>query len=179
MVPLGQCTCVSKDATLHDAAVALEEARNKHEDGACQYLAVLVCDDAGRAIGKLSLLDLFRLSLRDFLRSLEPKKREMTDPRKIAGNSLLAEVVGSTVNAYDLCSLEELCRTAADMNVDVITRSPLDGEFIDAEATLNEAIHQLIMGCHQSLLATSEGQIVGILRLADVCVQVGKRIRAR
>jgi hypothetical protein len=34
--------------------------------------------------------------------------------------------------------------------------------------TLDEAIHLLIMGHHQSLLVKRDDQIVGILRLTDV-----------
>ena len=60
MVPLSQYTRVSKDATLYDAAVALEEAPIRHGNGANQYLALLVSDDTGRVIGKLSLPDLLR-----------------------------------------------------------------------------------------------------------------------
>jgi len=140
MVPLGQYTRVSKDATLYDAAVALDEAPIKHENGAHQYLALLVSDDTGRVIGKLSLPDL--------LRSL----------------------------AYELWSLDELCRRAAEINVEIMARSPLNGEFIDADASLTRAIRQLIMGHHHSLLVTSKEEIIGILRLTDICAQVANRI---
>jgi len=36
----------------------------------------------------------------------------------------------------------------------------------------------MIMGHHQSLLITSKGEIVGILRLTDVFDEVGKRMKA-
>ncbi len=42
----------------------------------------------------------------------------------------------------------------------------------DIQATLDEAIHQLIIGHHQSLLVTREGAIVGVLRLTDVFAAV-------
>jgi CBS domain-containing protein len=45
---------------------------------------------------------------------------------------------------------------------------PTEGEYISAGATLDEAIHLLIMGSHQSLLVTRDENIVGILRLTDV-----------
>ena len=45
---------------------------------------------------------------------------------------------------------------------------PTEGEYIDESASLGEAIHQLVMGRHQSLLVTREKDIVGILRLTDV-----------
>jgi len=64
------------------------------------------------------------------------------------------------------------------MNVGVVVKSPVEGEFIDADASLNKGINQLIMGRHRSLLITHEGEIVGIFRLTDVFVEVGNRINA-
>ena len=172
MVPLGQYACIPEDATLYDAVVALEEARKKHEGVPYTYRAVLVADKSGRVKGKVSLLDL--------LRSLEPKYGEMGDLRKVSGSDLSTEFLRSTVSAYDLwrTPLDDLCREAAQLKVGVITKSPLEGEFIDADASLNKGIHQLIMGRHQSLLVTSEGEIIGIFRLVDVFVEVGDRIKA-
>jgi CBS domain-containing protein len=172
MIPLGHYAHIDENATLYDAVVALEEARNKHEGGIYPYRAVLVTSKSGRVIGKLSLLDL--------LRSLEPKYGEMGDLREVMGSGFHAEFLRSTIAAYDLWKtpLDELCRKAVDLNVGVITKSPLEGEVIDVDASLNEGIHQLIMGRHQSLLVTSEGELVGILRLTDVFVEVGKRIKA-
>jgi CBS domain containing-hemolysin-like protein len=43
-----------------------------------------------------------------------------------------------------------------------------EGEYVSEDATLDVAIHQIIMGHHQSLLVTGDGKIVGILRLTDV-----------
>ena len=47
-------------------------------------------------------------------------------------------------------------------------QAPSEGEFIDQEASLEIAVMQLVMGQHLSLLVTSGGKIVGILRLTDV-----------
>ncbi|MEX1325835.1 MAG: CBS domain-containing protein, partial [Desulfobacterales bacterium] len=40
-------------------------------------------------------------------------------------------------------------------------------ECVNEDATLDEAIHLLIMGHHQSLLVKRDDKIVGILRLSD------------
>jgi predicted transcriptional regulator len=53
-----------------------------------------------------------------------------------------------------------------------IMYKPVEGEYVEADATLDEAIHQLVMGRHQSLLVTEKGRIVGILRLTDVFDQI-------
>jgi hypothetical protein len=43
---------------------------------------------------------------------------------------------------------------------------------------LNEAVHQLVLGHHQSLLVTdSTGDIIGILRLTDVFTLIYQRMQ--
>jgi predicted transcriptional regulator len=50
-----------------------------------------------------------------------------------------------------------------------IMYTPKSGEYVNADDSLNHAIHQLIIGHHQSLLVTAaDGGIVGILKLTDV-----------
>jgi len=46
--------------------------------------------------------------------------------------------------------------------------APTQGEHVAEDATLNEAVHRLIVGRHQSLLVTRGEEIVGVLRLTDV-----------
>ena len=48
----------------------------------------------------------------------------------------------------------------------------VEGEYIRDDATLEEAVHMLVMGGHHSLLVTKNGEIVGILRLTDVFVAI-------
>jgi CBS-domain-containing membrane protein len=56
--------------------------------------------------------------------------------------------------------------------VENFMKAPTEGEFVDLEAPLKQAIHQLIVGHHFSLLVTQERRIVGILRLTDVFAAV-------
>ena len=49
-----------------------------------------------------------------------------------------------------------------------IMYTPTEGEFIDENETLNNAVHKLIIGRHNSLLVTQKGKIAGVLRLSDV-----------
>jgi CBS domain-containing protein len=57
--------------------------------------------------------------------------------------------------------------------------TPTEGEYVPKDAALDQAIHQLVVGHHQSLLVTGEGrEIVGILRLTDVFQEVCGMIKA-
>jgi len=43
-----------------------------------------------------------------------------------------------------------------------------EGEYVDESASIADAIHQLILGHHQSLLVSKANKVIGILRLSDV-----------
>ena len=172
MVPLDQYVCVSEDATLFEAVVALEEAQEKASPKDYPHRAVLICDKDSKIIGKLSHLDV--------LRSLEPRYSELSDLKRVSGFGLSAEFMKSMMDRYELwkAPLDDLCRKAAQVKLSSIVAAPLEGEFVDQGATLNRAVHQLIMGHHQSLLVTSGDRIVGVLRLTDVFKEVSEKIKA-
>ena len=46
--------------------------------------------------------------------------------------------------------------------------TPSNGEYVDEEASVAEAVHQFILGCHQSLLVTKDKKVTGVLRLVDM-----------
>jgi hypothetical protein len=51
-------------------------------------------------------------------------------------------------------------------------------EFVEQDAPLDEAIHQLIMGNHHNLLVTRNQEIVWILRLRDMSNEIYRRTKA-
>ena len=65
--------------------------------------------------------------------------------------------------------LRDICRKTDDLVVKDFMHSPQQGEYIREDAGLDEAIHQMLLGRHNSLLVTRGEDIVGILRL-DRCV---------
>jgi len=73
--------------------------------------------------------------------------------------------------------LDDICRKAGEQNVKKHMHTISDGEYIKEEATLDEAIHQLVLGNHQSLLVMRHGSITGILRLTDVFAAVYHTMR--
>ena len=68
--------------------------------------------------------------------------------------------------------LADICRKAGEKDVKQFMYTPSEGEYVTENASLSEAVHQLIMGHHQSLLVTGGKKIVGILRLTDVFAAV-------
>ena len=173
MVPLSEYATVSEDATLYEAVLALEKAQEKFEDKHTRYRhrAILILDKDNNVVGKLSQLDL--------LKALEPKYQGMIEGRGPQRFGFTKQFMKSMLREYNLFAdpLEEICRKAGEKNVREFMYTPSEGEYVTENASLGEAIHQLIMGHHQSLLVTRGDKIVGILRLTDVFAAVFHKMK--
>ena len=73
--------------------------------------------------------------------------------------------------------LRDICSKAAKVKVKDFMYTPAEDEYVEENVSLEEAIHMLVIGHHQSLLVTKDGKIVGILRLTDVFVAISDLIR--
>jgi len=168
MVPLDEYATVSDEATLFEAVVALEMAQEKLDRTRFKYLhrAILVYDKNNNIVGKISQLDV--------LRALEPKYGEMGGQQSISRFGFSQNLLQSLREQFSLLErpFEDACRTAAQVKVKAFMHSPTEGEYVQEDATLDVAIHRLVMGHHQSLLVTRDNKIVGILRLTDVFAEV-------
>jgi CBS domain-containing protein len=173
MVPLADYATVPEDATLYEAVIALEAAQQNIKQGQDKHRAVLVLNNEKKVIGKLSQIDI--------LRGLEPKYDHIGNLRESSRYGFSAEFIRSMVHQYDLWRkpLDDICKKAANIKVSDIMYTPKSGEYVNATDSLNHAIHQLVMGHHQSLLVTDAGgAIVGILKLTDVFKVIGDRMKA-
>jgi Mg2+/Co2+ transporter CorB len=166
MVPLSEYATVRAGSTLYEAVLALEKAQEEFDHTKYRHRGVLVLDRSDRVIGKLGHMDA--------LRALEPK----TDPAN--GIKDLIQFGFSPVFVADLrkkerlkgAPLSDLCRKTLELKVEDFMRSMADEELIDLEASLDIAIHQLVLGNYLSLLVTENDEIIGILRLTDVFAAV-------
>ncbi len=168
MVPLDEYATVSQEATLYEAVLSLEKAQEDLDRKRYLYLhrAILVYDDNHKIVGKISQLDV--------LRALEPKYSEMGDMRTLSRAGFSPQFLKSLMEQYSLCdkSFTDMCRKAAQITVKQFMYAPTEGEYVEEDTSLCEAIHQFVMGHHQSLIVTKNKDIVGILRLTDVFKEV-------
>lgn len=166
MVPLSKYATVSEDATMFHAVLALEKAKAEFDQTRDQHQAILVYDNKGKIVGKISQLDL--------LKALEPKYGLIDDDNKLSRFGYSMDYFNSIFQQHKLWSdpFDDICRKAANINVKDFMYTPKEGEFVAADSGLKEALHQLIMGSHRSLLVTDQGEIIGVLRLTDVFKRV-------
>jgi len=162
MVPLSEYATVPEEATLFEAVIALEEAQEKFDQSRHRHRALLIFDKNDQIVGKMSELDI--------LSALEPKYKTMGDHTNLSRFGFSSSFVKSMLDNYSLWDkpLNDICRKAGEIRVKNFMYTPTKGEFVNENASLDEAIHQLIMGHHQSLLVIGGKKIVGILRLCDI-----------
>jgi len=166
MVPLADYATVSQEATLFEALTALKEAQNAFDRDKYRHRAILVYDSGKNIVGKLSQLDV--------IRGLEPKYEGIGDLEEVSHYGLNPDSIRDMIKQYGLWKqpIDYICRKAGTIKVKDIMYTPTRGEYVAEGATLNEAVHLLITGRHQSLLVTRGMDIVGILRLTDVFKKV-------
>ena len=171
MVPLHEYATVSKEATLFDAVMALEKAQSEFDQNRYRHRAVLILDGSGNVVGKVSQLDI--------LRALEPKYGEMGGQIPLTRFGYSRKFMSSLLEKFNLWDtpIHEICRKSMNLKVASFMYVPSEGEYVEENASLTEAIHHLVMGYHQSLLVAKEKKIVGILRLTDVFKEITQIVK--
>lgn len=166
MVPLKDYATVSREATLREAILALEKSQETLDPSRHKHRAVLVLGEDGNVVSKLTM--------KSILFALEPKygKIEGSDVLERSGHS--PELIKSMLEDGALWArpLQFVRERAAELKVGDFIQPPAQDEYIDENATLGEAVHQLIVQPSLSLLVTSGDKDVGILRLSDVFTEI-------
>jgi len=172
MVPLSEYAVISENATVFEAVLALEKTQQVFNQNNYQSRAILVEDSTGNIIGKLSQLDI--------LRALEPKyaeiKSEAPGMAKYGFSKQFLLSILETYKMFDL-PLDDICKKAGKEKAVKYMHCPTEGEYISADGSLDQAIHMLIVGSHQSLLVTQKEKIIGILRLTDVFANISQHMK--
>lgn len=172
MIPIAEYATVSEEATLFEAIMALEEAQRGTGLEREKPRAVLVLDRNKRCVGKLSQWDV--------IAGIEPRYKGIEELKETSRFGFSPEFLRSMLKNYGLWRkpLDDLCKKAAETSVKDIMSSPVKGECVDESASLDEAIHLLVMGRHESLLVMRGDAITGILRRVDVFRYISERIKA-
>ncbi|MCB2231486.1 hypothetical protein KQH82_12280 [bacterium] len=168
MVPLDACAVVSEEATFGDIFLALEEAQQHIPPGRPPYQTVLVTDRRRRVVGKIGQLSL--------LRALEPKFNVLADLEAVPGAGVNEQFLSSIMDHYEFYQdrLSELCRAA--MNIPAGSIMHPISESVEADMSLNEAIHKLVTWEALSVPVRRDGDVVGLLRLVDLFAELSRTV---
>jgi CBS domain-containing protein len=171
MAPLSEYAVVSKDATVLDMVLALEEARDKVDPRIYKHRSVLVEDEKHQIIGKFTYVDM--------LKALEPRYEEIGDVDRMSRFGLSPDFVKFLREHFCLWegTFQELCEKVAHHKVGDMFLEPGRHLYIGDEADLADAVHQMVMNNEVSLLVTRNDVIVGIIRLIDAFEKVCEQIK--
>jgi CBS domain-containing protein len=166
MVPLHAYATVPREATLRDAVLALEKAQMTLDPSRHKHRAILVLDENGEVVSKITM--------KNILVALEPNYGKMEGIEVLERSGYSTDLIKNMLedNALWAEPLQFFGERAAKLKVSDMIHAPSEGEYIDDNATLGEAIHQLILYPYHSLLVTSGDKVVGILRLSDVFAKI-------
>ncbi|BEQ15027.1 CBS domain-containing protein [Desulfoferula mesophila] len=172
MVPLEEYATVNQSATLFEAVQALERSWQKGRASKFKHRAVLVLDDKGYVVGKVSHWDL--------LQAMEPKYRKIADFDRLTHFGLNPAFMKSMVDKEMLWDdpWDLLCARASNILVENAMRPLSEDDFIDEESTLAHATHILVMGRKLSVLVRRGDKVVGVLRIVDVCDNICEMIKS-
>jgi len=161
MVPLSDYATVSEDASLSEAVSALKQSHAEFDPEKYRHRAILVLGEKQNVVGKVDLWSI--------LKSLEPKYEDMLSDTGPLHSGFTRKYQKAIIDSFNLWQdpLDQVCEKVAHVKVSAIMSTPTESEIIEQDASLGEAIHQLVLGKHQSLLVTENNQVVGVLRLTD------------
>jgi len=160
MLPLSDYPVVSKDATILDALIAMDEAQQKLPPDRQPHRAVLVTDESGKIVGKLGHLG--------FLKILEPKLGSNKEREKLSRAGVSDDLVDVLLDRTRFWQndVELLCKGMGKRKVSDAMQAV--DEIIDENTSIIEAVHKMLQWQSLSILVTRRGQVVGILRLSDL-----------
>ncbi len=172
MVPLAEYATINQEATLFEAVQALEKSWSQAHAAKFKHRAVLVLDSTGHVVGKVSHWDL--------LQALEPKYRKIADFDRLTHFGLNPTFMKSIVDKEELWDdpWELLCSRASNILVKNAMRPLSEDDFIEEDSTLAHAAHMLVMGRKLSVLVRRGDQVVGVLRVVDVCDNICAMIKS-
>lgn len=169
MIPVEEYTRVKKNTTLLAAMQGLTQ-QAEDENLPHPHRDLLVEDEGGMVIGKVTMLDIFK--------HMEPSYFKMDNTRH--PNALSKDFVQRVYRDFNLWSepLTDICRRKADTKVEEIMHTPQKVEIVNEEDSIDKALHAFVLGVHQPLLVQKDGKITGVLRLGDAFEKVKNSILA-
>jgi Mg2+/Co2+ transporter CorC len=171
IIPLSEYATVHEDACLYEVVVELEMTREKSENNLYPHRSVVVLTKKDEVEGILTY--------QDVLKALEPKYLEMGNISSLSRFGISHQYLKSMLDTHNLFEdpLDHICRKASDLKVKDFLHPLSEVDFIGEDATLNEVIHQFVVGHTLSILVTRGEKVIGVLRLADVFHEISLRIK--
>ena len=173
MVPISEYATVVVGTSLIDAVQTLDQAQEAYTMSKYQHRAVLVLDEDGRVVGKISQLRA--------LKAIQPEFKSNSEIEQLKAFNFSDNYISQLRDLYrshgKVVSTHSL-KEASVKKVEEFMQTPSPGEYVSENCSLDAAIHRLVAGTHLSLLVTRKEKIVGVLRISDVFAAVFHKMTA-
>ncbi len=161
LVPVSKFPKISCNANIYEGLVALENAQKKFLSGESEQRILLVEDEGGRILGKLSPIDL--------LRGLEMNYQKV-DAEKALARFGLRYIWESMKDDYQLWEnpFRDLCARAGKLQLKEFIKRPPEGQSVRSNDPMAKCLHLFVMNRHDALFVFEGDEVVGLLRFSDV-----------
>lgn len=162
MRPVEEFPRISSQATLMEAVEALEKADKEFQAGRAPQRILLVYDEAGTVLGKISPMDV--------VQGLEPSYENIESLKSMHRYHLAPQLVDSMKDELLLWQrpLAELCSKATGVRIKNFIKLPTPDHMVNADDRMDKAFHLFVVGRHDSLFVKEGERIVGVIRFSDV-----------
>ena len=161
MKPVADFPRISVQATFAEAIEALRRSQEDYLAGKRKQRILLVEDQDGNVLGKLSPMDV--------VRGLEPRYDKIDSMQE---NILygVPHIVKSMKDEFRLWHepLTDLCRKAGDLRIESFLNKPDPDHSVAIDDQLDKAFHLFVTLRHDSLYVLEGERIIGLLRFSDV-----------
>lgn len=171
MRPVDEFPRISNQLTVLEAIDALEEAQDRFLSGRALQRILLVCDEQGEIVGKLSPMDV--------VQGLEPNYEGVEGLANLPRYRLPESMLESMKRELRLWMkpLSELCAKANGLRIERFVKLPTPDHMVAADESMDKAFHLFVVGRHDSLFVKEADRIVGVLRFSDVYKSIVKTMR--
>lgn len=170
MVPADKFPKISQRATFYETLSVMEKAQEKFLSEKSGQRIVLVENEQGKVIGKISPIDLFR--------GLEPNyaRVDAEETIKRSGLSYIWESMQRDLRLWEN-PFKDLCRKAADVRIEDFIKPPSEGQCVGMDDTLAKCFHLFVMNRHDALFVVENDAILGLLKFSDVYKKASQVMR--
>ncbi len=171
MRPIDEFPRISSGATFMEAVESLDSADLAFRAGNAPERIVLVSDERGRIVGKLSPIDV--------VKALEPNFNYINTLKIGFHRHLVQASLDSMKELYRVWHnpLLDLWQRANSIRIRDFIKRPQPAQMVHADDTMDNAFHRFVEGRYGSLFVRDGGEIVGLIRFSDVYGKIKEAMR--
>jgi CBS domain containing-hemolysin-like protein len=161
---------ISETASLFDAVSALENAQEAFLAGKAPQRILLVENEKGQVIGKISPIDLFKGLEKNY------NKVNVEETLDKFGLKYIWSAMRKDYNLWE-SPFKDLCRKAGDVHVKDFVNIPNEGQSVNQEDSLAKCFHLFVVNRHDTLFVMDNKKFIGMLRFSDVYKEVSQTMK--